>query len=289
MSHRTALITGASGFIGGELARALQDANFRTIGVSREGRNLPYFNSVVTGRLGEPLEGVFNSEKIDVVVHCALAVGKNDYELNVNGTKMWAEQALAAGVELQIFLSSVSVLGENASAYGQAKAAMEPWFEEHGGIVLRLGLVVGRGGLFGRMVRLIKSFPVIPLIDSGRTKSRVIGISSVCNAVLRILVNSPRYQGKTFDLQQQDSVTMSELLREIRLHTKNFCLFLPIPWFPIFVLAKTLEFVHLNPFGISSTSLKGLKCNDSVPFRSDLDQFGISDVPLSELVQEALT
>ena len=160
------LITGANGFVGRALGPAVQKAHFATLGVARNAAQLPGYDKVYHGQLGQPLIGVFGEQKIDVMIHCANASGPNDYELNVGGTKILEEQARNAGVSRQVFLSSISVLQASPSCYARAKKDLEKWFAKKNEIVVRLGMVIGNGGIFAKMKNIVKKYPIMPLMDN---------------------------------------------------------------------------------------------------------------------------
>ena len=87
------LITGANGFIAKNIAATLKEAGFFVVGTSRNPVSLPGYDEVVTGVLGEPLEGVFSDHIIDAVVHCAYDKNDLDNVRNAEGTLLWAGQA----------------------------------------------------------------------------------------------------------------------------------------------------------------------------------------------------
>ncbi len=123
------------------------------------------------------------AEPVAAVVHAALATGPDSYQVNVAGTTRWLEEAQAAGVPLQIFLSSLSAAPAALADYGRAKYALEERFTAAGGVVFRLGVVVGPGGMFGRMVESARRFPVVPLLDGGRQRLYPLGIGFLCQAI----------------------------------------------------------------------------------------------------------
>lgn len=112
-----AAVTGASGFIGGELLRRLLPgtdirALFRTLGdpsARWAGRGCRIVQGDLhdTKALAELLRGA------EVVYHCAAAMGKGDpgtsHRVNVVGTENLVSAALEAGVARFVYLSSISV------------------------------------------------------------------------------------------------------------------------------------------------------------------------------------
>ena len=104
----TILISGADGFIAQHAAESLGALGCRMIGISIENKELDYFDSVYEGHLTFPLKDVFQHEDIDVFIHCANHTGGDEFRINVEGTRCWAEQAEENGVNTQVFISSLS-------------------------------------------------------------------------------------------------------------------------------------------------------------------------------------
>jgi uncharacterized protein YbjT (DUF2867 family) len=283
----TVLISGASGFIAQNTAAKARKAGFRTIGVSHSSRSLPHFDEIYSGSLSHPLEGVFD-EGIDVFIHCAYGSGREDYTLNVDGTRLWAEQAEKEGVKQQVFLSSISARADSPSSYSRAKHALEKWFTDRGLTVFRLGLVLGNGGLFQRMAALVKKMPVVPLLDGGRAPVYVAGIQEVCQSLLLAVEQESWISGKTWNLFQSEPFYLREILEEIKKQHEARCLFFPVPSKLALGLVGLLERIPLVKLGITSNNIVGLRQNVSQEWKSDYDRFGLNVISLEGLIAQAL-
>ena len=145
---RKILITGASGFIGGHLARYFNNADETDGNKDEVQLILPIRHS------NAELEALTNAKVInvgdidgntdwdtllkedlhgvDTVIHCAgnaeaLKTGQSFSDINVKGTVQLAKAALKAGIPHFIFLSSVKATApvDENDAYGQSKAQAE--------------------------------------------------------------------------------------------------------------------------------------------------------------------
>jgi nucleoside-diphosphate-sugar epimerase len=131
-----ALVTGASGFIGGRLAERL---------VTEEGVRVRAMvrNTAKAGRLGKlPLEIVQGDlldpqslgkaiKGCDLVFHCAAllretGIKKEFYQTNVEGTENILEAAVHAGVKKFVHMSSVAVYGLNPPDGADENTAYQP-------------------------------------------------------------------------------------------------------------------------------------------------------------------
>ncbi len=117
------LVTGATGFIGGHLARGLADAGAKVIGLVRDTSRAASLEragaAAVEGELTDYASLRRAMEGCDLVFHLAATVNLNKpwsyyREVNVAGTEALAEAALAVGVERFVYVSSVSVYGMGA-------------------------------------------------------------------------------------------------------------------------------------------------------------------------------
>lgn len=284
----TVLLSGASGFVAQNAAEKLRKTGFRTIGVSQSSRNLPHFDTVYEGSLAEPLKGVFK-EDIDAFIHCAYHSGRDDYTVNVDGTRLWAEQAEKEGVKQQIFLSSVSARADSPSSYSRAKHVLEKWFITHEFTVLRLGLVLGDGGLFQRMAGFVKKFPVLPILDGGRSRVFVSGIEDVCRALLLAVEQESWTSGQAWNLFQSEPYCLRKILEEIKKRYQVKCLFFPVPSKLVLGMVRILEKIPWMKLGISSNNIIGLKQNVSPKWESDYGKFGFADISLEQLISNAFS
>jgi nucleoside-diphosphate-sugar epimerase len=284
---RTVLLSGASGFIAQKAAEQLISAGYRVVGISHTTLQVPHFDAVYEGLLSRSLTGVFQ-EDIDVFIHCAYHAGEDDYAINVEGTRMWARQAEKNGVMQQVFLSSISARPASSSSYSRAKHELENWFVDRGYTIFRLGLTVGDGGLFRRMVDMVKKAPVLPLLDGGRSPVYVAGIQDVCKALLVAAETGSWTSGKAWNLFQTKPVSLREILGEIKKNLGKKGPFVPVPAWLALGAVRFVERLPLIKLGISSNNIIGLKQNVSLDWESDYTRFGFRETPLEELVAGAL-
>jgi nucleoside-diphosphate-sugar epimerase len=120
-------VTGANGFIGSAISKALAEKNKTVIGFVRNLNSLKKSNNINYIPMGDiSIEPKWKDvlKDVDCIIHSAGAahiINKtktkklNIYNsINVDGTKKLAEQAAEAGVKKLIFLSSAKVNGESS-------------------------------------------------------------------------------------------------------------------------------------------------------------------------------
>ena len=186
------LVTGATGFVGSEIVKALEDAGQKVI---RSGRRAS--RTIEAGFMHLDLYATdLDYEKLNgikTIIHCAAAVHNSEvddsiiFSANYKGTETLVDAAIKAGVQRFVFLSSVAVYGLShntdtvtdnfplnpQSAYAKSKLKAEEMILDRcrlGGMkytILRLPLVFGKRapGNFGKIMRLSLSGIPLPFGD----------------------------------------------------------------------------------------------------------------------------
>lgn len=241
------LVTGASGFIGGHLVRALCDGGVAVRAMLRRPDGIPACDArsePVLADLLDPPSLVRACTNADVVVHCAGhahahgAAGSDaapHFETNLVGTRNLAEAAVAARVSRLVFLSSVKALGPPGNAcadedwpvppatpYGRAKREAEAALRQCAAeaalevVILRLAMVYGPGsrGNLERMARGIRAgwFPPLPETGQGRS---MIHVADVVGAIMRVIDDS-RATGRTYIVTHPHAYSGAELQAAMR-------------------------------------------------------------------------
>jgi uncharacterized protein YbjT (DUF2867 family) len=284
---KTVLVTGANGFIAQEVARRLRREGWRVIGTTRTGEPVGSFHLVHRCRLGESLQAALAGETLDAVIHAANDAGEDQYDTNVHGTGRWFDEAAPCGNPVQLFLSSLSAAAAQPTEYGRAKRDLEPLFLRAGGIVVRLALVAGNGGVFGRMIRTVRQSRIVPLLDGGRAPVFLVPPDFLVDFVHRAITGPGPFAGRTWHVHQPEPRSLAMVMQSIRRATASRCLFVPVPSWA--VLPALLAVERLTPLRLplSSTNVRGLRATPRhAP--SDFPALGGVASTLDELVAAAI-
>ncbi len=216
--RRTALVAGASGFIGPHLCRRLGEGGLRVRAVMRRPAEGPWEEEVTLDLGSQPIPSSLLAG-VDCVFHLAgkahaLAEGpgaEEEYRLsNVQSTLDLIAAARAARVRAFVYFSSVKAMGEgpaNAeplvlSPYGRSKRLAEQAVLGGEGVphsvVLRPSLVYGPNpkGYLELMIRAVRGgwFPPLPELGNGRS---MVHRDDLVEAALRCAFD-PRASGRTY-------------------------------------------------------------------------------------------
>ncbi len=233
------LVTGASGFVGAALVKALVASGAPVRAALRKPpakSQLASFDTVIVGELGPDTIWARALEGVIAVVHLAgPAHAKTaDAVLRraiVDGTAALAEQAFRAGIERFVLVSSIkaaaartcgAALSERAmpapeDGYGRAKLEAEQAVLAHAAlspVVVRAPLVFAphAKGNFTHLLRLADTILPLPL---GRIENRrsLISLASLVEAIRVAIPNGPT---GTYHVADTPALSTSEILTALR-------------------------------------------------------------------------
>lgn len=270
----TVAVTGASGFIGGNLVGALRDAGIPTVALGR--RRVPAVDTRPLA-LGTDVDPhVFDG--VDVLVHCAwdltAKTSAEVYQRNVVGSIKLFTCAAAAGVRRLVFVSSMSAYAGTKQLYGRSKLETEHLASDLGGLSLRLGLVWGLspGGMAGAVQRLTR-LPIVPMLGA-RSYQFTVHEDDV-NAALRAAIEHPELRG-VIGVAAPDPVPTPQLLTGLaRLAGIRPGRFVPVPWQLAYAPMRLFEAARI-PLPLRADSILGLvRPAPSVPRQEEWLRLGV--------------
>lgn len=255
------LVTGASGFLGGAiLARILADARHSPLGAIRDkrGRMPEPVKAFVVGSISPDLDWSSALEGVDVVIHTAarahvLNEGALDpareYKMvNVAGMVNLASQAMVAGVQRFIFISSIGVNGNKNSApfvendrpnpaepYAISKLEAEQELVQlvqganMQSVIIRPPLVYGPGapGNFNRLMSVLWRGVPLPL-GAVHNQRSFVGLDNLVDLIVTC-IDHPKAENQIFLAADREVLSTSDLLRRIGLALGKPARLIPVP------------------------------------------------------------
>ena len=234
------LITGATGFIGNNLAsHLLVNNNYNIFTVSRS-TALQNPNSFFIEDISSDTDWTHPLKNIDVVVHCAAASSSNFlsndliYQINVSGTINLVQQCIDASVKRFIFISTIKVLGNSTcnknpfffddkhipvDFYAQSKSNAETLLKnlcDSSGIefvIIRPPLVYGPGvkGNFASLLALTQKRLFLPF-GSTVNKRSMVSVQNLVDLIVKC-IDHPNAANQTFLVSDDEDISTSDLLR----------------------------------------------------------------------------
>lgn len=255
------LVTGASGFVGGQLIRRL--AAQPTVEVQGAVRAKPEGDHSVLIPVGDINGDTDWSKALQnqrVIVHTAARAHIMEdsavdpltefRRVNVAGTLNLARQGAAAGIRRFVFISSIKVNGEQTMSgvcfraddapapedpYGISKSEAEQGLQQIARetgmevVVVRPPLVYGPGvkGNFASMIRLVaKGFP-LPL-GAIHNKRSLVALDNLVDLIITC-IDHPRAANEVFLAGDGEDLSTSELLRRVGAALGRPARLLPVP------------------------------------------------------------
>ncbi len=219
-------LSGASGFVGTHLRRALGDCcRFRALtrspsvleanpsSSSTEWRQCDLYS---LPRLTEALQGC----EVGIYLVHSMAPSSRLMQGNFEDTDLlladnFIRAAEQAGLRHVIYLSGLMPSeGEALSPHLRSRREVEVVLRSRSVpvTVLRAGLIFGPGGSsFSMLVNLVRRLPVMVLPDWASSRTQSIDVQDICEA-FRLILGEDRFCGGTYDLGGHPSMTYGELI-----------------------------------------------------------------------------
>jgi len=271
------LVTGASGFFGGVLKRRLLAEGFAVTNIDlvRDEDSHPALTSIQGDiRDAELLARTFAEHKFVAVFHCAamLAHDVQDDKLlwtsNVDGTRLVAEAALAAGVLKFVFISSNCLWGEDlghevteadvpapVELYGRSKLAGEQQLEalvaEHPEmqvVMLRCPTIMdsGRLGLLAILFEFIDDGKKVWVVGDGSNRYQFIFAQDLATACLQCL----DFEGtRLFHIGSDHVPTMRGMYERVIAEAGSKSRVASLPKAPTIAAMKLAHKLNVSPLG----------------------------------------
>jgi len=277
---RIIAITGATGLLGRHLCRYFLQHQWEVRGLVRE-LSIAERTFANTGiRIFKcDLPEIIDEhalEHVNVIIHCAYMTRFTNLSeakrVNEEGTSLILRASRAAGVRRFVFVSSTGAHADARSYYGRSKYLLEGLMDPRHDLVIRAGLILaGDGGLFQRMVSMLRRLPVVPIIGGAQKIIQTVHVENLCQGFERAIACDLT---GSLTIAEPQGLTMRELLQLIAAHLGRRRVMIPLPDLPILMMLRLLEAFGL-PFPLSSENLLGLVCLRHVPTATDLQRLSL--------------
>lgn len=255
------LVTGASGFVGGQLLKRLAyRKGSQAMGTVRSASSVIKTGTVAVGDIDQHTDWSAALKNQQVVVHTAARAHIMDdqaeeplaafREVNVAGTLNLARQAAGAGIRRFVFISSIKVNGEQTAPgscfmaedspapedpYGISKLEAEQGLQQIAletgmeVVIIRPPLVYGPGvkGNFASMIKLVEKGLPLPFgaIDNRRS---LVGLDNLVDLIITC-IDHPNAANQVFLVSDGEDLSTSGLLRRVAKAMGKPSRLIPVP------------------------------------------------------------
>ena len=212
----TVLVTGASGFVGAHLARALVDDGHRVRAMTRRPDDYTGAGDPVAGDVFEPETLAGALEGVDVAYYLVHSLDDRDFErLDAEAASAFASAAADAGVRQIVYLGGLGADDDSLSPHLRSRRQVESLLGRDGVpvTVLRAAIVVGHGGISWEITRqLVKNLPAMVAPRWVGTLTQPIALADVVRYLVGVLDNQEAI-GRTFEIGGAEVLTYRDMLR----------------------------------------------------------------------------
>lgn len=291
------LVTGASGFIGPKIVRALrtQDRDVRALvrRPERAAQLAGWGAELARGDLTDPASLRAAVKGCTHVVHLvAILTGRPaDFErVMTQGTKDLVAAAKEEGVERFVLMSALgtSETSKDPVPYFNAKRAEEQEVVSSGleFTIFRPSFVFGGdGGALPLFMKQVRYSPVVTVIGPGLQRFQPIWVEDVAEYFARA-IDHPQAANRTFELGGPDTVDWNELYLTIARVLGKHRRLLHVPVAVARMGAQLTQRLPGAPLSVDQVTM--LQGADNVVSNADaVDTFGLALVPLEEQIRRA--
>jgi nucleoside-diphosphate-sugar epimerase len=226
ISNQVVVVTGANGFVGRALCKELTHQGAIVRAMVREPSQCDDLRPFAQGGIYHfDLAGALDCKALKrpvrAMIHCAWMLqsdGANADAINVGGTRRLIEHCRRGGVEQFVFVSSLAAHEDARSGYGRSKWMIEDEMPKGYATIIKPGTIVGVGGVFARLRKLVRFLPAIPVFYANN-RIQTVYIDDLVSAIVQSL--EKRAKGVQIVASDED-VSIRDLYRGIaRLEAKR--------------------------------------------------------------------
>ena len=258
------LVTGATGFIGRRLVKALLDEGRRVrCLVRREDARLPAGAEVVMGDLLMPvgLAAAFAGVSVAYYLVHAMAGGRAGFERrDRQAAANFVTAADKAGLQRVIYLGGLGETGGGLSEHLASRLEVAAILKggKFSTTFLRAAVIIGAGGASFEMIHsLVERLPLMITPRWVSTRCQPIAVGDVISYLTGCL-REEKTAGETFDVGGPEVLTYREMMERFARLTGRTCMILPVPFLTPKLSSYWVGFITPVKPSISMPLIEGL-------------------------------
>jgi len=271
-SEKLILVTGVSGYVGGNLVPRLLERGYRVRMLVRDpGRlagkfwlsqvEMVHGDILSPDILNQAMQGVFAAYYF---VH-NMSSGGDYFEKEIDSARRFASAASGSGVEHIIYLGGLADPEKDIGRHLLSRIQTGNVLRQGNVPVteFRASLIIGSGSISFEMIRYLgEQFPILVGLSWMRNRTQPIAIQNVLDYLVAALEN-PASRGKIYEIGGEDSLTYAGTI-SVYAHLRGLKRrIFALPGMPVNLIAKLIGMLTPVPARIAGPLLGGMR-TDSV-------------------------
>lgn len=258
------LIVGITGFVGKILRQYLDSQGFNVFGTSHK-----YIKDekISVLNVGDTISSELLNINFNTIIYLAHTHDIDSSHILIN----WYKSiffSFAPIAKKQIYVSSYSANKYAVSNYGTTKYAIEQFFINNNGYAISPGLIIGNGGIYGRISKFAIKSPIIIIpVNNKKNLLPIIDIEKISFVINELIVHA--YSHKNYNIFSE-MITLESLVRRIIKNKKKIIFKISANF--ILKVMKSIEFLNIK-LPVTSDSLSGFIANQNYSEESNLIEF----------------
>lgn len=210
------LVTGASGFVGSHLSRALEETGHEVVAMTRHPDHYDGPGRAVYGDVSDPESLREALRGIEAAYYLVHGLENDDFvQRDADAARAFSAAAAEAGLERIIYLGGLGSEEDDLSDHLKSRREVEQLLAGDGVpvTVLRAAIVIGDQGISWEMTRqLVQHLPAMVGPRWVMTKTQPIALDDVVRYLVGVL-EPVEARGRTFDVGGPDVLTYAQMMQ----------------------------------------------------------------------------
>ena len=225
-------MTGATGFVGSHVTRALADAGHEVRAMTRKPDRYSGAGTAVGGDVSDPASLASALEGQEAAYYLVHSLDSADFtERDRKGAEAFGDAAREAGVRQVVYLGGLGSEDDELSEHLRSRREVEGILRERvPTTVLRAGIVIGDGGISWEILRqLVARLPVMVTPRWVQTRTQPVALHDALAFLVGVLGRDEAI-GEVYEIGSPEPLTYGDMLRVVGRMTGGVLrLIIPVP------------------------------------------------------------